>query len=182
MPRRAIETDGTALRDRDAGKVHAQALWLFGFANSPHFGSLLPDAQQKVYADFEGFIQTSFLEGPKPISNQVKDCHTFLRKGVRALLAGQPWSARIEVKHCLSPERGSGFSGVPKNEVELFRQRVLETISAAIDRLSRCLRRGCPKLFFRTGKQQYCTPRCAGKARLWKHRAKKKLTNEEAQQ
>ena len=160
----------------DACRADDQVLWLFRFANSPPFGELLSNAQQQVCADIEDFIQTSLTEG------QGKECHTFIRTCIATLLAGNPWRSRIEVEYYLSPAQGEPLSRMPRDVVNLFKHRALETISAAKDRLRRCPRKGCPKIFLRTGKQEYCSPRCAGKARLWKHRDKKKRMRDKAVQ
>jgi hypothetical protein len=166
-------------------EMAVQTLWLIGFANDPRFDVLSPDGQRSVQAGIQRFIEDISGDRPELSLNETKDCHQFIQTGVRAMLRGEAWYCRIEVEYCLSLLKGGHLEigpGVPRGNLSLFRQRVLETLSAVKDRIRHCPRQGCVKIFIRTGKQTYCTQQCSAKARLWKHRAKRKRMTDETQQ
>ena len=150
-------------------EVAAQTLWLFDLANGPKFDTLPVDIQESIGGQIEHFT------GATLSSCEINDCYKLVQIGLRALLYGKPWTTRIEVEYSLNLAKGSQLdinAAVPRGNANLFRRRMVQTLSAAKDRLRRCQRRGCVKVFLRIGKQAYCTERCAGKERLSKYRAK----------
>jgi hypothetical protein len=52
--------------------------------------------------------------------------------------------------------------------------RICEVLAAVGDRLRRCQRQECGRLFVRQKRQLYCTPACASVVRTRKHRAKQR--------
>jgi hypothetical protein len=166
-------------------EIAVQILWLIGFAKDPRFDVLSPDDQRRVQAGIQRFVEEASGGRPDLSWNETKECHQFVQRGVRAMLRGEAWNCRIEAAYCLSLLKGGHLEigpGVPRGNLSLFRQRVLETLSAVKDRIRHCPRQGCVEIFIRTGKQIYCTQQCSAKARLWKHRAKRKRMTDEIQQ
>jgi hypothetical protein len=181
MHRNAIEDDDPRERRKDRRQVEPYARWLLGLAKDPPFNGLSPDTQQRVGSDVHHYMKMLLGEVPELSMRDIKECHTFIRTCVRTLLNGEPYYTRIEVEYRLSLAEGRPINRVPRGNVNLFKQEILETLSKAKGRLRQCRRKWCPNTFLRTGKQEYCTPRCSGKARLWKYRAKKKPANDPTQ-
>ena len=159
-------------------QVESYALWLLRLADEPPFEKLSPDDKAHVHADLHGFMKMVLDQVPELSISAIKECHTFIRTCVAAQLNGEAYYTRIEMDYCLSLTQDKAMRWVPRGPVNLFKHKILETLSKAKARLRRCRRRGCPNRFLRTGKQEYCSPRCSGKARLLKHRAKNKTVNE----
>lgn len=181
MLRHAIEENARTDGRKDRRQIEPYALWLLGLAKDPPYDQLSPATQERVGTDIHYYMKMLLGEVPELSRRDIKECHTFIRTCVCTLLDGKPCYTRIEVRYCLNLAQNRPLTRVPRGSVNLFKQEMLETLSKAKDRLRQCRRKGCPHTFLRTGKQEYCTTQCSGKARLWKHRAKKRLANDPMQ-
>jgi hypothetical protein len=115
-----------------------------------------------------------------------------IRAGVRKLAAGKAWGyATVTHFNFWIPRPGqrgaSGFESVgyiePKSPHILHHSRTLkdrmahricDTLAAVGNRLRRCPRQGCGRLFVRAKRQQYCSPQCASVHRSRRYRARER--------
>ena len=100
----------------------------------------------------------------------IKKSYRAIRDGVALLKRGQPWTI-LGHRFRLTREKGLTLDmpGLDSN----FQQVIVETLTLGKGLLRRCRRRGCPNLFVKKRRQEYCTKRCSGLARIRKHRNKK---------
>jgi hypothetical protein len=100
----------------------------------------------------------------------IKKSYRTIRDGVALLKRGQPWTI-FGHRFRLTREKGLrvDMPGLDSN----FQQVIVETLTLGKELLRHCRRRGCPNLFVKKRRQEYCTKRCSGLARIRKHRSKK---------
>jgi hypothetical protein len=127
-----------------------------------------------------------------------------IRKGVQQLAEGRAWSHRLVTHYNFWVPRPGQQAGsfpshwfgsdleemvVPKGQIEpkaphvlhhsvtqkdFTAHRICETLAGVGERLRRCHRKGCTRLFIRNKRQLYCTPACGWLTRTHKHRAKQR--------
>jgi hypothetical protein len=137
---------------------------------------------------------------PVPVSeDDVRRWLVRIRNGIQWLTEGRAWGHRLITHYgfwvprarqrpgCLFSSRTDelprGYIGVisetdtlhvAHTRKDVMAHHICEALAAVGDRLRRCQRKECGRLFVREKRQHYCTPACASVIRTRKHRAKQR--------
>ncbi len=94
-------------------------------------------------------------------------------QGLQVLTRGEEWTCQVSTEYRLQIPRGEPLRVVraprrsPGNQMI---PAVHEVLLALRDRVRRCYRENCSRLFIRTKGQQYCSKQCAQKDRMARFR------------
>jgi hypothetical protein len=180
----------------------AHARWLIALGSQQHNIDQLSTAELRALgsemAVFCEEPQDRFSE------DRVRHWLFRIRKGVQQLAEGRAWShGLVTHANFWVPRPGQQAGSLPshwfggedmelvepKGQIEpkaphvlhhsvtrkdLMAHRICETLAAVGERLRRCHRKGCARLFIRRKRQLYCTPACGWLTRTHKHRAKQR--------
>jgi hypothetical protein len=115
-----------------------------------------------------------------------------IRDGVQNLAKGKAWSHALVTHHnfwiprigqqagrrCLSPGRITpkkpDVLHTSKTTKEPMAHKICDVLAAVGDRLRRCQRTMCGRLFVAHKRQRYCTPACGWVTRTRRHRSKQR--------
>jgi hypothetical protein len=137
---------------------------------------------------------------PAPVSeDDVRRWLVRIHNGIQQLTAGRAWGHRLITHYGFWVPRARQQPGsllrsradeLPRGFIAEVREsdtlhvahmrkdgmahHICEALAAVGDRLRRCQRKECSRLFVRQKRQLYCTPVCAGAVRTRRHRAKQR--------
>jgi hypothetical protein len=137
---------------------------------------------------------------PVPVSeDHVRRWLVRIHNGIQRLTEGRAWGHRLithygfwvprvgqrsgrRVRHragkfprgCIVVVRETDTLHVAHTRKDDMAHHICEALAAVGDRLRRCQRKECGRLFVREKRQHYCTPACASVIRTRKHRAKQR--------
>jgi hypothetical protein len=137
---------------------------------------------------------------PVPVSeDDVRRWLVRIHNGIQQLTEGRAWGHRLithygfwvprvgqrsgtRVRHragklpsgCIVVVREPDTLHVARTRKDDMAHHICEALAAVRDRLRRCQRKECGRLFVREKRQRYCIPACASVIRTRKHRAKQR--------
>ena len=161
--------------------LEKQARWLFDFASGdltplrkPSLHQIARDLEAWMNADVEAHATRSMVSNID--HDQISELHGWLRAGFQDLAEGRDWTIMYDSPPryivCLDPPYVSRRIWVHRAIIP-FKQMVFEDIIPIFLRQLRvCVRASCTTLFWRRGRQRFCSPQCAGRRRSasWRQR------------
>jgi hypothetical protein len=156
--------------------------WLFEFARLPLLPPERPE-RTRLRSELLGYLDVGpGIRNPGiPGAGQVDDaslqqCHEWLKNGFDALARGQPWNIRYTFPPSyvvrLSPPSIVARTGIQDPLIPLKQVVYEEAVPLVLRYVRICERTKCQTLFWRRGRQRYCSGKCSGQARTRKWRQK----------
>jgi hypothetical protein len=197
--RRSVATPNTPEERRAAERVghtpEAQVRWLIEVGSRYRYtGGLSPNDMRALRLQMGVFCGEPFRD--EDVSRWLPRIHN----GVKNLTEGRAWGHRLLTHYTLwvpRPDQQGGhlpshWDNMWRDELveprghidptqpnrlhlkrtlkDLMAHRICEVIAAVGDRLRRCQRQGCGRLFVRQKRQLHCTPACGWVTRTRRHR------------
>ncbi len=180
MAREPIKDDAefARARERVGTTIESRIRWLLKLDDRLKATGRLPEEQMKALrCEMAVFIDPMFDPKKGPVSwIAVGEASGWAREvcqGLQELATGRKWSRKISMEYRLQIPRGEPLRVVraprrsPGNQMI---PAVHEVLLALRDRVRRCYRENCSRLFIRTKGQQYCSKKCAQKDRMARFR------------
>jgi len=140
-------------------------------------GRLTEDPTKALRSEMAVFIDPMFDPNYRAILwIEVEEADRWVRRvceGLRKLTRGERWTGQVSTEYCLQIPRGEPLRVVHAPRTSRGNPMipaVHEVLMAMRDRLRRCYREKCSRLFLRTKGQRYCSKKCAGRDRLQRFR------------
>ena len=111
-----------------------------------------------------------------------KAFHAAVQSIIKKLVQGGSWNHPVNLHYRVESGKPSAVrisSSLPKQKFYQFRCLISQILIEAQGQVLLCARRRCPNLFVRHRRQTYCSPRCAGLARIRRFRKQRKEMKQE---
>ena len=180
MAREPIKDDAEFARalERVGTTIESRIRWLLKLDDRLKATGRLPEEQMKALrCEMAVFIDPMLDPKKRPVSLIGVNVASLLARqvcqGLQVLTRGEEWTCQVSTEYCLQIPRGEPLRVVraprrsPGNQMI---PAVHEVLLALRDRVRRCYRENCSRLFIRTKGQQYCSKQCAQKDRMARFR------------
>ena len=158
--------------------IESRIRWLLKLDDRLKATGRLPEEQMKALrCEMAVFIDPMFDPKKGPVSwMAVKEADRSARQvcqGLQVLATGKKWTWQVSTEYCLEIPRGEPLRVVPAPRASTGNRliaAIYETLLGARNRIRRCYREECSRLFLRTKGQLYCSKQCAQKDRMARFR------------